>query len=596
MAARRLAADPSLYHLSPKGFWKKFREVVSVNPEISSGLPLPNANRFPPPASRPEKYSTPATKASDIAQNPYWKRDVRRAYPQLSVITQPALSTLLIEHSAPQAVSAPSTGTDQASVPAEQPKSVDLTQAIASITSAAKVYSESKLPPALPTPHKRWQPQLSPPPPHDEHSYFPMLLYRVHTQTMSAPPPSPAAGSSAEVQAAAFADDPRIYFSKATNTWRFEQDDGSELEFDAAKNAWIPVVDEETISRQQAAYSVPGVDEETPAAPVLRRENKKRKAEEDFTSGGSGGPVSIKRGKGDKKEKQPTERKSKNTAVYVTGLPPDTTQEELVEVFSKCGVIEEDEDGEPKVKMYAREDGSFSGEALIVYFKEESVTLALTILEDSELRLGQPSTVMKVTKADFSHKAHTGDDQKPRKTVDKKKITKRIGKMQKYARSLQFSDSTNGLRRKLEEWGDDDGFGPMPDPVEEAAPKTSRVVVLKHMFVPAELEKDASLLLDLKEDVRDECSSLGEVTNVVLYDLEPDGVMTVKFKDPLAAQACVLKMNGRFFDKRRIEAELFTGKQRFKRSGTGEDLGGEGEEAEKKRLDDFAKWLMSEGD
>ena len=252
---------------------------------------------------------------------------------------------------------------------------------------------------------------------------------------------------------------------------------------------------------------------------MLRRENKKRKAEEDFTSGSSGGPVSIKRGKGDKKEKQPTERKSKNTAVYVTGLPPDTTQEELVEVFSKCGVIEEDEDGEPKVKMYAREDGSFSGEALIVYFKEESVTLALTILEDSELRLGQPSTVMKVTKADFSHKAHTGDDQKPRKTVDKKKITKRIGKMQKYARSLQFSDFTNGLRRKLEEWGDDDGFGPMPDPVEEAAPKTSRVVVLKHMFVPAELEKDASLLLDLKEDVRDECSSLGEVTNVVLYDV-----------------------------------------------------------------------------
>ncbi|KAH9485373.1 Splicing factor U2AF-associated protein 2 [Psilocybe cubensis] len=400
---------------------------------------------------------------------------------------------------------------------------------------------------------------------------------------MSAPPPSLAAGASAEVQAAAFADDPRIYFSKTANTWRFEQDDGTELEFDAGKNAWVPLVDDEAISRQQAAYSVAGVDEETPAAPVLKR-NKKRKAEEDYTSANpsNSAAISIKRGKNDKKDMPATERKSKNTAVYVTGLPPDTEQDEIVEVFSKCGVIEEDEDGEPKVKMYAREDGSFSGEALVVYFKEDSVTLALTILDDSELRLGQPHTVIKVTKADFAHKtAAPGQEHKPRKTVDKKKITKRLGKMQ----------------RKIDEWGDDDGFGPMPDPVEDTATSAkSRVVVLKHMFSPKDIEEDASLLLDLKEDVREECSSLGEVTNVVLYDLEKEGIMTVKFRDPIAAQACVLKMDGRYFDKRRIEASLFSGRQRFKRSGAGEDLGGDSEEAEKKRLDDFAQWLLTEGD
>ncbi|KAF8200842.1 hypothetical protein BJ912DRAFT_947355 [Pholiota molesta] len=396
------------------------------------------------------------------------------------------------------------------------------------------------------------------------------------------PPPSPAAGSSAEVQAAAFADDPRIYFSKTSNTWRFEQDDGTELEYDPVKSSWVPLVDDDLISRQQAAYSVAGVDEETPAAPVLKRESKKRKAEEDYTSATDAGGISIKRGKGDKKDKPQGERKSKNTAVYVTGLPPDTEVEEIIERFSKCGVIEEDENGEPKVKMYARDDGTFSGEALVVYFKEDSVTLALTLLEDAELRLGQPSTVMRVTKADFTHKGQSsgGQEDKPRKTVDKKKITKRIGKMQ----------------RKLEEWGDDDGFGPMPDPVEEIQTVKSRVVVLKHMFTLEDLEKDASLLLDLKEDVRDECSSLGEVTNVVLYDLEKDGVMTVKFRDPLSADACVLKMNGRFFDGRRVSAELFTGRQRFKRTGAGEDVGGEGDEAEKKRLDDFAQWLMAEGD
>jgi hypothetical protein len=37
-------------------------ELVAVNPEISSGLPLASHHRVPAPASRPEKYSTPATK------------------------------------------------------------------------------------------------------------------------------------------------------------------------------------------------------------------------------------------------------------------------------------------------------------------------------------------------------------------------------------------------------------------------------------------------------------------------------------------------------------------------------------------------------
>ena len=75
--------------------------------------------------------------------------------------------------------------------------------------------------------------------------------------------------------------------------------------------------------------------------------------------------------------------------------------------------------------------------------------------------------------------------------------------------------------RKLNEWDDEDGFGPSITEEDKirAANRTSRVVVLKHMFTLKELENDASLLLDLKEDVREECETLGEVTNVVLYDV-----------------------------------------------------------------------------
>jgi HIV Tat-specific factor 1 len=55
-------------------------------------------------------------------------------------------------------------------------------------------------------------------------------------------------------------------------------------------------------------------------------------------------------------------------------------------------------------------------------------------------------------------------------------------------------------------------------------------------------------------------------------------------------------MDGRFFATRRIEASLYSGKQRFQRSGAGDAFEGDGDEAEKRRLDDFAKWLLTEGD
>jgi len=99
------------------------------------------------------------------------------------------------------------------------------------------------------------------------------------------------------------------------------------------------------------------------------------------------------------------------------------------------------------------------------------------------------------------------------------------------------------------------------------------------------------LIIDLKNDVREECETLGDVTNVVLYDQEADGVMTVKFRDAVSAQACILKMNGRFFDGRKVTAALYTGKERFKKTGGGSDLLDDDDEVEKQRLDDFAKWI-----
>ena len=125
---------------------------------------------------------------------------------------------------------------------------------------------------------------------------------------------------------------------------------------------------------------------------MLKRTNKKRKEPEDYThaSASTSSAPATKRGKKGDANGQQGERKPKNTAVYVTGLPPDTETDEVHTRFSKFGLIEEDDEGNPKIKLYARDDGTFSGDALVVYFKEESVDLAVTMLDDAELRIGEP--------------------------------------------------------------------------------------------------------------------------------------------------------------------------------------------------------------
>ena len=69
--------------------------------------------------------------------------------------------------------------------------------------------------------------------------------------------------------------------------------------------------------------------------------------------------------------------------------------------------------------------------------------------------------------------------------------------------------------------------------------KWDKVVILKHMFTLQELEEDPAAMLEIKEDIREECAKLGDVTNVVLFDKEPQGVARVRFNDAQAAEACV---------------------------------------------------------
>lgn len=120
-----------------------------------------------------------------------------------------------------------------------------------------------------------------------------------------------------------------------------------------------------------------------------------------------------------------------NTAAYVTSIPLDADQEEIQHVFSKCGVIAEDVDtGKPRIKMYEDEKGQFKGDALVVFFRPESVNLAVQMLDDTDFRRGAegPMGKMKVQPADFSYKTQQDAPAKTTKK-DQKKIIKRAQKM-----------------------------------------------------------------------------------------------------------------------------------------------------------------------
>ena len=82
------------------------------------------------------------------------------------------------DHSLSSQIPGPDSKATDTSITAasELPDVVPLTEAISTITSRGKVFTESNLPPKLPTSFPRWTPAYSENAPHDPNSYFPMKL------------------------------------------------------------------------------------------------------------------------------------------------------------------------------------------------------------------------------------------------------------------------------------------------------------------------------------------------------------------------------------------------------------------------------------
>ncbi|EAW10053.1 putative NADH-ubiquinone oxidoreductase 21 kDa subunit [Aspergillus clavatus NRRL 1] len=89
-SASNVVAISKKYTVQSTGVWERLRRLLAVDPNRSTGVPLNSQFRLPAPGSLPPlSYDDPVTvPAGDIADNPYWKRDVRRNYPRVSTVNQ----------------------------------------------------------------------------------------------------------------------------------------------------------------------------------------------------------------------------------------------------------------------------------------------------------------------------------------------------------------------------------------------------------------------------------------------------------------------------------------------------------------------------
>ncbi|GFR87624.1 HIV Tat-specific factor 1 [Elysia marginata] len=246
-----------------------------------------------------------------------------------------------------------------------------------------------------------------------------------------------------------------------------------------------------------------------------------------------------------------------NTQLYVSNLPLDVEEEEFKELMSKCGLIMFDpQTHKPKIKVYKDHEGNVKGDALCTYIKPESVELALNILDGWDLR----GHAIKVERAKFELKGEYDPKKKKKKLSNKAK------------------QKLKERQQRLFDWRPD------KNPLQRG--KHERVVVLKNMFNIKEFEENPALINELRTDVRSECVKFGEVTKVTLYDRNPEGVITVTFKEPEEADQCITALHGRWFAKLRVDASTWDGKTKFDVIET--------EEERTRRLQEWEAYLQGE--
>ncbi|XP_030750103.1 HIV Tat-specific factor 1-like [Sitophilus oryzae] len=349
--------------------------------------------------------------------------------------------------------------------------------------------------------------------------------------------------------------DKNEWVPRSNVTYEYEDDthvytdkDGTKFFWDREKNAWFPKVDDDFMAHYQMNY---GFNNQT--------DTESKTVDSKLLDAP---PPTESKIKGEKrKASEPTwfeVDESQNTNVYVSNLPLDIEEQEFIDLMQKCGLVMRDPvTGKFKIKLYKETNTeNLKGDALCTYIKIESVDLALSVLDGYNYK----GRKIKVERAKFQLKGEYDPKLKPK--MKKKKEKLKLKKQQE----------------KLFDWRPEKKIGDRA--------KHERVVIIKNLFEPSLFDQDVGLILEFQQDLREEAGKIGEVRKVVIYDRHPEGVAQISMAQPEEADQVVVMLNGRWFMKRQLTAEIWDGKTKFKIAETDSQIS--------QRLDGWDKYL--EGD
>ncbi|XP_037678206.1 HIV Tat-specific factor 1 [Choloepus didactylus] len=312
-------------------------------------------------------------------------------------------------------------------------------------------------------------------------------------------------------------------------TEAFEQQPAdTPYEWDLDKKAWFPKITEDFIATYQANY---GFSNNGASSSTANVQDVNARTVEEPSPKKAPEPTDPKK-RGEKRKADSGwfhVEEDRNTNVYVSGLPPDITVDEFIQLMSKFGIIMRDPQTEEfKVKLYKDNQGNLKGDGLCCYLKRESVDLALELLDEDEIR----GYKLHVEVAKFQLKGEYDASKKKKKCKDyKKKLS---------------------LQQKQLDWRPERRAGP-------SRMRHERVVIIKNMFHPMDFEDDPLVLNEIREDLRVECSKFGQIKKLLLFDRHPDGVASVSFRNPEEADYCIQTLDGRWFGGRQITAQAWDG-------------------------------------
>lgn len=307
-----------------------------------------------------------------------------------------------------------------------------------------------------------------------------------------------------------------------------QQPDDTPYEWDLDKKAWFPKITEDFIATYQANY---GFSNDGASSSTANVQDVNAKPAEEPPQRKNPEPTDSKK-RGEKRKAESGwfhVEEDRNTNVYVSGLPPDITLDEFIQLMSKFGIIMRDPQTEEfKVKLYKDNQGNLKGDGLCCYLKRESVDLALKLLDEDEIR----GYRLHVEVAKFQLKGEYDASKKKKKCKDYKK------KLSQQQKQLDWRpERKDGSVRMRHE----------------------RVVIIKNMFHPMDFEDDPLVLNEIREDLRVECSKFGQIRKLLLFDRHPDGVASVSFREPEEADYCIQTLDGRWFGGRQITAQVWDG-------------------------------------